>query len=409
MKKIIFLSFLAISLITHSQDTQFRGPLRNGIYTDTGLLKKWPEAGPKLLMTAEGIGLGYSQPIFSNGTIYVTGKIDASDYLSAIDMSGNILWKKPYGTSWTKSYPDTRCTPTVEDDRIYVLSGTGNLVCFNAKDGSERWSFDVDKVYESKWHRWGVSESPLIVDDKVICTPAGDKATVVALNKMTGELVWESPPFGETRSYVSPVIYTYKDFRYILAMTYDHLIAVNPESGEMIWKYPYNLKKEKSKTIPINSPIFKDDEIYLSNGYDYPSIMLRLAEDGKSVSEKWIDQTLDNHHHGLVNVGNFIFGSNWLNNRDGRWVCMRWDTGEVKYVSNWHSKGSVVYADSMLYVIDERYGNVGLVRPDPEGFDVVSSFTLEKDKGEFWAHPSIYDGKLFLRYNNNLMVYNIKK
>ena len=409
MKKIIFLSFLAISLITHSQDTQFRGPLRNGIYTDTGLLKKWPEAGPKLLMTAEGIGLGYSQPIFSNGTIYVTGKIDASDYLSAIDMSGNILWKKPYGTSWTKSYPDTRCTPTVEDDRIYVLSGTGNLVCFNAKDGSERWSFDVDKVYESKWHRWGVSESPLIVDDIVICTPAGDKATVVALNKMTGELVWESPPFGETRSYVSPVIYTYKDFRYILAMTYDHLIAVNPESGEMIWKYPYNLKKEKSKTIPINSPIFKDDEIYLSNGYDYPSIMLRLAEDGKSVSEKWIDQTLDNHHHGLVNVGNFIFGSNWLNNRDGRWVCMRWDTGEVKYVSNWHSKGSVVYADSMLYVIDERYGNVGLVRPDPEGFDVVSSFTLEKDKGEFWAHPSIYDGKLFLRYNNNLMVYNIKK
>ena len=395
-------------MISHSQDTQFRGPLRNGIYPDTGLLKKWPESGPKLLMTAEGIGLGWSQPIFSNGTIYVTGKIDTTDYLSAVDTSGNIIWKKPYGLSWTKSYPDTRCTPTVEDDRIYVLSGTGNLVCFNSKDGSEVWSFDVDKVYESKWHRWGVSESPLIVDDKVICTPGGDIATVVALNKITGELVWQSPPFGGTRSYVSPVIYTYKDFRYILAMTYNYLIAVNPETGEMIWKYPFNLKKEKSQTIPINSPIFKEDEIYLSNGYNYPSIMLKLAEDGKSVSEKWIDHTLDNHHHGLVNVGDFIFGANWLHNRDGKWVCMRWDTGEVKYVNRWHSKGSMVYADSMLYVIDERFGNVGLVRPDPEGFDVVSSFTLEKEKGEFWAHPSIYDGKLFLRYNNTLMVYDIK-
>lgn len=409
MKKIVYLLLFISTLYCNSQDAQFRGPNRDGIYPESGLLKKWPDSGPQLLLTIDGIGLGWSQAVLSGDTIFVTGMIDTLDYLSVIDMNGKLLWKKPYGISWTKSYPDTRCTPVVEEERVYVLSGTGNLVCFSANDGSVKWSCDVDKIYESKWDRWGVSESPLIVDDKVVCTPGGDKATVVAFNKFTGKTMWESPPLGDLRSYVSPIIYKYKDFRYILAMTYDHLVAIDPGTGQMIWKYPFNLKKEKEKTIPINSPVYKNDEIYLSNGYNYPSVMLKLAADGKSVNEKWVDDSLDNHHHGVIQFDGYIFGSNWLNNRDGRWVCLKWDTGEVKYVNEWRSKGSMVYADSMLYVIDERFGNVGLVRPTPDGFDVVSSFTLKRDRGEFWSHPSIYDGKLFIRYNDLLMVYNIKK
>jgi len=409
MKKLFILSFLTISLTIYSQDAQFRGPQRNGIYPETGLLQSWPEGGPRLIFSVEGIGVGWSQPVLSKGTIYVTGMIDTLDVLSAIDMTGKVKWQKPYGSSWTKSYPDTRCTPTVEDNRLYVLSGSGELSCFNVNDGSVIWSFDVDKTFESKWHRWGVAESPLIVDDKVIVTPGGDKATAVAFDKMTGKQVWQSPPLGDIRSYISAVIYQYKNFRYILACTYDYIVALEPSTGEMIWKFGFNLQKQGAKAIAINSPIYKGDEIYISNGYDYGSVMLKMAPDGKSASLKWFDNNLDNHHHGLINVGDYIYGSNWLSNTKGNWVCLRWDTGELQYEKEWQSKGSMVYADNMLYVIDERNGNVGLVRPNPKDFEVVSSFALKKGKGEFWAHPSIYDKKLFLRYNNIMWVYDIKK
>jgi outer membrane protein assembly factor BamB len=357
-------------------------------------------------MTVEGIGLGWSSAVVSSGIIYVTGMIDTTDYLSAISMTGNFLWKKPYGRSWTGSYPDTRCTPVVEENRVYVMSGTGTLVCFNAKDGSVIWSFDVDKVYESKWDRWGVSENPLIVDDKVICTPGGAKASVVALDKLTGKPVWQSPPTGGKRSYVAPIIYNYKSFRYILAMTYMDLLAVDPQNGTIIWKYPFN---PQNKTIVINSPIYKNDEIYISDGYNYRSAMIKLSEDGKSVTEKWLNDTLDNHHHGMVVLDNYIYGSNWLNNTKGQWVCLNWDNGAVQYVKDWFCKGPIISADKMLYVIDEKNGNVGLVKPSPAGFDVVSTFKLTKDKGEFWAHPTIYDRKFYIRYNNALMVYDIKK
>lgn len=409
MRNFLISLFLLIPVLVISQPTQFRGLHRDGIYPDKGLLKEWPASGPELIMSAEGIGLGWSSAIVSDGIIYITGMIDTIDYLSAISMTGQILWKKPYGRSWTASFPDTRCTPTIEVNRIYVMSGTGTVVCFNAKDGSEIWSFDVDKVYGSKWDRWGVSESPLIVDDKLICTPGGSKASVIALDKMTGKPVWESPPTGGKRSYVSAVIYTYKNFRYILAMTYDDLLAVDPGTGTIIWKFPFNSQKPGDKTIPINSPVYKDDQIYLSNGYNYPSIMLKLADDGKSVSIKWMDDNLDNHHHGLVLLDNYIYGSNWLNNTKGEWVCLDWNSGEVKYVKEWFCKGPVITADNMLYVIDEKNGNVGLVKPSPDGFDVVSTFKLTKERGEFWAHPTIYDGKLYLRYNNKLMVYDIRE
>jgi outer membrane protein assembly factor BamB len=350
--------------------------------------------------------LGWSSAVVSGGVIYITGMVDTIDYLSAIDLKGNFLWKKPYGRAWTGSYPDTRVTPMVEDNRVYVMNGTGTLYCFNAKDGSVIWSFDVDKTYESKWHRWGVAENPLIVDDKIICTPGGAKASVVAFDKMTGKPVWQSPPTGGYRSYVAPILYKYKNLRYILAMTYMDLLAVDPQSGEIIWKYPFN---PKNQNITINSPIYKDDEIYISNGYDFRSAMIKVSPDGKSVTEKWLNETLDNHHHGMVVIDNHIYGSNWINNTKGNWVCLKWDTGEVKYEQDWYCKGPIIYADGMLYIIDEKNGNVGLLKPNPEKFDLVSTFKLTKGRGEFWAHPTIYDGKLYIRYNNDLMIFDIRK
>jgi hypothetical protein len=157
-----------------------------------------------------------------------------------------------------------------------------------------------------------------------------------------------------------------------------------------------------------NTPIFKNDEIYITGGYDLPSVMLKLAPDGKSVTEKWVDSTLDNHHHGVVQVDGYIYGSNWLNNNLGNWVCLNWDTGEVKYESNWISKGNIIYADGMLYLYEEKSGYVGLVKADPEKFEVISSFKVTEGEGQHWAHPAIFDGNLYIRHGDVLLIYNIK-
>jgi outer membrane protein assembly factor BamB len=263
--------------------------------------------------------------------IYTSGLIDTLDYLSAIDMEGNIKWQVPYGRSWNKSFPDTRSTPVVEDNRIYVQSGTGQVSCINRGNGEVIWAVDVDEEFETEYGTWGNSETPLMVDDKIICTPAGPKTSVVALDKMTGETVWQTKSLGGPRAYASATIYEYKDFRYILAMTGTHLLAIHPENGGIAWNYRYMdpEKWDSDGLIWANTPIFKEDEIFLSMGYDYPAVMLKMDSTGTSVSEKFIDHTLDNHHHGVILHDGFLYGSNWFNNKQGRWVCMNWDTGEI--------------------------------------------------------------------------------
>jgi len=198
MKRLSIL--FAIILITsslYSQIYQFRGPNRDGFFPDTGLLDVWPESGPELILEIDGLGAGYSSPIITENRIYITGKKDSTDYLSAIDFNGTMMWQVPYGHSWAKSFPETRCSPTIEDNRIYVLSGMGELACFNTS-GEMIWTINVDKDYEAEWHSWGVSESILIVDDKVICTPGGNKTSVVAFDKITGELLWQTRKYRRT-------------------------------------------------------------------------------------------------------------------------------------------------------------------------------------------------------------------
>ena len=165
------IALLFIVFVAFSQPVQWRGPQRDGKFSDTGLLKKWPDAGPQLLLKVEGIGKGYSSVIATDQYLFATGMIDTLDYLSCITPEGQIKWKVPYGRSWKQSFPETRGSATVEGDRVYVISGTGQLVCLNVADGAIRWKVNVDKDFKSEWHIWGVSESPLIVDDKVICSP----------------------------------------------------------------------------------------------------------------------------------------------------------------------------------------------------------------------------------------------
>lgn len=410
--KIVLTHFILLFFVFYSQAqlVQWRGPLRDGHFVETGLMKAWPENGPDLLLEVENIGKGWSSPILAGDMIYVTGMIDTLDYLTAIDLSGNIKWQVPYGRSWIRSYPDTRSTPVVEDNRIYVQSGTGRVVCLDRESGKEIWAMDVDEKFNVEYHNWGNSETPLIVDDKLICSPGGSETSVVALNKLNGVLIWKTESLGGPRAYASATIYTYRSFRYILAVIGTHLMAIKPESGKIIWNYKYldSKKWEDAGLIWANTPVFHEDEIFISMGYNYPAVMLKMDLTGTFVTEKYIDRTLDNHHHGLILHDGLLFGSNWFDNRRGRWVCMVWDTGEIKYVEDWDTKGALVMADGMLYAYNER-GSVGLIKPGPDKFEIISQFRITKGAGPHWAHPFITNGKMLMRHGEVLLVYDIKE
>ncbi len=410
---LIFLALLLTSpFILNAQISQFRGPERDGKFPDKDLLKEWPENGPELIIEVDSLGKGYSSVIATDKYIYVTGMIDTLDYLTCIDYEGNKKWQLAFGESWKKSFPDTRGSVTIEEDRIYVISGIGELVCLNSETGDISWKINVDKDYSADWHSWGISESPLIVDDKVICSPGGNETSVVAFNKMTGEEIWKTKSVGGQRAYSSPTIYEHNGFRFILANTANKLMAIHPENGDIAWTYDYyglgNWTYQPG-LIWTNTPTWKEDRIFLSKGYNYPAVMLKMDSLGTSVSEVFVDHTLDNHHHGLIELDGFIYGSNWKNNRKGKWVCMNWETGEIEYVHEWKNKGSVVSAEGLLYCYEEKSGFVGLVKPSPKGFEVISSFQIKKGSGPHWAHPYIFDGKLFLRHGNVMQVYNISK
>lgn len=412
MKRLSLAFIITLFISTaFSQVYQFRGPNRDGFFDETGLLDEWPENGPEQVLQVKDIGKGWSSPIVTGNMIYVTGMIDSKDHLSAIDFNGNIKWQVPYGSSWAKSFPDTRSSPTIEGNRIYLLSGQGELSCIDSTSGKINWTVNVDLEYESEWHSWGVSESILIVDDIVICTPGGSKTSVVAFDKMTGEQVWQTESIGGQRAYASPTIYEFNGTKYVLAVTAQYLIALLPETGEVKWSFNY-FKEGKWTSQPgliwTNTPIHDKDRIWISKGYNFPSVMLQVDSSGTGVSIVYKDQTFDNHHHGGILYDGYLYGSNWQNNGKGKWVCMNWERGEINWVEPWENKGSIISADGKLIVYEEKRGTVGLLNPNPDKFDLISSFNITEGSGPHWAHPYIAHGNLYLRHGDVLMGFKIK-
>ena len=413
MKKLwlVILCVVFVS-VTNAQIYQFRGPDRDGKFPESNLLKEWPEGGPELLLEFEGIGDGWSSVISDGKYIYASGKNGSMDQLSCIDFNGKLKWQVDYGKGWDQSYPNTRGTPTVEEDRIYIISGFGELVCLNAGTGAINWKINVDSVYQADWHVWGVAESPLIVDNKVICSPASAMATFVAFDKMTGEEIWKSPGTDGQRSYVSPILHKFNGKDYILGASASDLYIVDPENGAILSSYKYfdpSLWEWQPKGIIwANSPVVKGNMIFVCSGYDYPAKMLKVNDDLSSIEEVYTNEVLDNHHHGVIELDGYLYGSYWIHNNAGAWTCINWETGEVMYDEEWNSKGQLVYADGLFYVYIEKSGHVGLVQPDPSGFKVISSFEIEKGRGPHWSHPYIFDGKMFLRHGNVLMVYSLR-
>ena len=388
---------------------QFRGPNRDGKSAETGLLKKWPDDGPKLLWSDNGLGIGFSSVAIANGLIYTTGMLEREGFLFAYNLDGKLQGKFPYGPEWRGSFPGTRTTPTVDGDRVYVFSGLGVLTCFNTKSGDKIWQVDTLKEFEGNNITWGMSGSPLIDGNNVICTPGGSKGTIVALDKFTGRTIWATTGLTEAAAYCSPILIQKGPNRLLVNMIQKSVICVSADTGRLIWKFPYEISYDTG----IITPVYHNGCIFITSvcegRFTRGAVMLSLSADGTSVSTKWTGQLLDCHHGGVVLVDGYLYGSNFDGIPAGNWVCLDWNTGHVMYEAKWNgNKGAIIYADGMLYCYDENTGGVALVKASPAGFEIVSSFRITLGSGKHWAHPAISNGRLYIRHGDVLMAYNIK-
>ena len=413
MQKLISILFLSVLFSGNlfSQDLiEWRGVGRTGIYPDKNLLKSWPETGPKKILELNEIGNGYSSPVLYKNVIYVTGRKDTMDVISAFDINGNKRWETVYGRAWNRTYQETRSTPTIENNLIYLVSGMGEVVCVDASTGKLNWSVDANTEFQGEPHRWGIAESVAISDKAVFYITGGEETSVVALNKTDGKLLWKSKSLGGPRAYASSVIIEKAGMKILLAQTANDLMAIDTENGEIIWSYDLTQHHpgQSGKGGNTNTPLFYHNEIFITSGYDHAAIMLKLADDWRSVSLKWTNPDFDTHMGGVVKVGDSVFGSNWQNNSKGNWICVDWNTGKTNYETTWFTKGPIISADGMLYCQEEKSGNIALVKSDPEKFEVVSSLKIEKGEGPYWAHPTIYDGKLLVRHGEYMAVYDLR-
>ena len=405
-----FILFTTTLLAAYGQQYGWRGPGRSGIYNETGLMKTWPASGPTLLWEATDLGSGYSSTTVTKDAIYITGSKGEADVLTAFSQDGKKLWNAEYG-SMTKnvSMPESRCTPTWYNGKIFVISGQGVLSCFNT-EGKLVWTVNYYQKYNAPLPRFGISESPLVVDNKVIATPGGNMAAMVAFNVDDGKVVWETAALNEGTQYINPLLVEEKGMKVIITHSSTYIIAVNAKDGKLIWKFNFgavNADQRGNKNY-INTPIYQDGFVFAANGYGQTAAKIKVSFDGSEPTLVWKNPEINPHVGGMLLLGNFIYSSTHDNNSKGRWICVDWTTGKTMWTTDWYNKGSVISADGMLYIYEEKTGHVGLVRPSGEKLDVVSSFEVTKGNGPYWAHPVIDKGRLFVRHGDYMAVYSLK-
>jgi outer membrane protein assembly factor BamB len=393
-----------------SQLYEWRGPGRTGIYEENGLLKIWPVAGPALIWEIDKTGVGYSSPTVTDDAIYITGRKETKDVLSAYTPDGKKKWEVAYGNAWTTNHDGTRCNPTYYNGNLFLVSGSGDLVCVSS-DGKIKWSKNHFSLYESKPLTFGISESPLVVDNMVIASPGGKKASLVAFNIKDGSVVWETEPVEKEPQYVNPKLIEYAGKKIIVTVMGQNILAVNAKDGKIMWKVDYLAENtgqpQGCKTHSV-TPTYRDGEILIVNGCNFIALKLKLSPDGNSVTKVWDNKNFDTQIGGVILLGNNIFGSTHQAKPVDSWICVDWTTGKTLWTQKWYAKGSIISADGMLYLYEEKTGHVALVKPDPAKLDIVSEFQITKGEGPFWPHPVIKSGRLYIRHGEALMVYKIK-
>lgn len=405
---------LLISLLAGTSVAQvangWLGPDRTGIYKETALLKQWPAEGPKLLWETTDIGPGFSSVTPTEDVIYITGMKAENDLLTAFTHDGKKKWEVIYGkASSSASYPESRGTATVAGQRIFLVSGSGDLVCIST-EGKILWSVNYFKKYDGVIPEFGISENPLVADNKVIGTPGGKKAAMVAFNIENGNVIWETPSIDDVTQYVNPVLVEFGGKKLIITHSAKYVFAVDLSSGTLLWKFDYmaECKDPEWRFAHINTPLFRDGYLFVSSGYNKVALKLKLNSNGSVPTIVWRNNDLDPHVGGAILVGDYLYGSNWETSSYGKWLCVDWRTGKTLWITNWYNKGSLISADGMLFLYEEKNGHVGLVKPDPGKLNVVSEFKITKGTGPYWAYPVIYKGRIYFRHGAYLAVYSLK-
>ena len=409
----LFILFLISLLLSYScskksEYSDWRGPDRDGIYPETGLLKQWAEEGPALLWSYEELGYGHTAVAATGDKIYVTGIKDSAQSMGTLfvfDTEGNLLWEKIYGKDFTDNFIGTRSTPVVVDDLVYIESGAGAVYCLQSDDGEEIWSRDFVKDFGAdSVIQFGYAESPLIEGKKLYCVPGGKENNVVALNRFTGETVWSSPGNGEQATYNSPILIEVGEQRLLIAMTAGSVMGIDAESGEMFWQ----VEQTQQNKIHANTPLYHDGRLLISSADPTSTsglVQLELHEGGKKAKPVWRDRRFRNLLGGLVRIDSCIYGSTAVGSD---WRVISWNTGDTLVRNRELGGGSIIYADGLFYCYTEREGEVALVDATPEKFEVISKFKVPLGSREHWARPVIHQGVLYIRHGEALMAYDIK-
>ncbi|MBC8004036.1 MAG: PQQ-like beta-propeller repeat protein [Verrucomicrobia bacterium] len=412
MKNLKILSVLCcllsvVSAVQSQTAVQWRGANRDGIYSEKGLLKTWPEGGPQLLWQTEMLGNGYGSPSVIGDRLYINGESEGISYVFALDLKGNLVWKSAngpefMGKDYAASFPGSRSQPTVVDGLVYACSGLGRIACLEAATGKEKWAVDVVSDLKGKMGYFGYSESMLVDEKNVYCFPGGDESNIVALDKMTGKVIWNSKAKGDAVSYCSPILVKLPSKNILVNVSHDYLFGLNAANGELLWAYKEDSVKREGEYC--NTPVYADGFIYGVSGVEKGSgtYKLALSPDGSSVKNVWHNEKVKNKMGGFVKLNDKLYVTSADHKLKGL------DTGNGAVVDSLSNLfGGLIYADEHLYCYNDN-GNVSLISLVSNKPKVVSKFKVTKGTKEHFAHPVIANGVLYIRHGNALMAYKVK-
>lgn len=376
---------------------QWRGPNRDGISKETGLLKEWPTEGPALVWKASGAGGGYSSFSVANGKLYTMGLRGDREFVVAFDVAtGKEAWATPHGSAFRNDRGDgPRGTPTVDGDRVYALGGSGDLTALDARTGKVVWSKNVLKEFGGSNITWGISESPLVLGNKVLVNPGGPGASIVALNKDTGAVIWKSQ--SDKAGYSSAIPVEINGATQVVFFTAERAVGLDAKDGKLLWEYG----RPANNVANVATPIARANRVFISSDYGTGGGVVEIKADNKA-QEIWFTKDMRNHHSSSVLIGDYLYGfsSNML-------AAVRFDTGEMAWRDRSVGKGSLVFADGNLYCFSEN-GVVGLVEASPSGYKEKGRFRIAQGNLPTWTHPVVVGGRLYLRDQDTIYAYDVK-
>lgn len=377
---------------------QWRGPNRDGISKETGLLKSWPENGPPLAWKASGAGGGYSSLSISQGRLYTMGLRGDRECIIAFDVAtGKEVWATPHGSAFRNDRGDgPRGTPTVDGDRIYALGGAGDLSSLDAKTGKVVWTKNVLNDFDASNIQWGISESPLVVGNRLLVNPGGEGASIVAFNKTDGKVLWKSQ--SDRAGYSSAIPVQINGKTQVIFFTASRALGLDLNDGKMLWEW----SKPANRTANIATPIVKANRVFISSDYGTGGGVVEIKPDGNA-QEVYFTKEMRNHHSSSILIGDYLYGFS-----SAILTAMKFDTGEVAWKDRSVGKGSLVFADGHLYCFSEN-GVVGLVEATPAGYKEKGRFRITQGSLPTWAHPVVAGGRLYIRDQDTIYAYDVRE